>query len=140
MAFIEWQDSYSVDHPQLDQQHRTLVQMVNDLHAAMSAGQVQQALGGILDKLVGYTVQHFRTEEQLMAQAGYPYLESHRKLHADLTNKALEFQKSFQSGATAINARLASFLREWLTTHILQQDRQYAPFVGKRKTAASTRG
>ena len=38
MAFVQWKDSYSVGHPQIDQQHQRLLAMINELHDVMSAG------------------------------------------------------------------------------------------------------
>lgn len=66
MSLITWSDSYSVKNMQMDDQHRKLVDLINDLHGAMKLGQGRQKLGTILDALVDYTRTHFRSEELLM--------------------------------------------------------------------------
>ena len=54
--------------PQIDTQHKGLVRLINDLHAAMSAGQGIQKVGKILDELVHYTEEHFSYEENMLKQ------------------------------------------------------------------------
>ncbi len=128
MAFARWDDSLSVGDLVLDNQHRQLFDLVNQLHDAMSRGQARQILDKILDRLVCYTADHFRDEERRMLQAGYPGLAAHKAEHDSLSQQVSAFQASFRSGAVALSVNLMIFLKDWLNRHILQADLKYAVF------------
>ena len=59
MSLINWSDNYSVKVAKFDNQHKNLVNMINEMHEAMRSGRGKDALKPILQKLVNYTVQHF---------------------------------------------------------------------------------
>ena len=49
MSLIKWNDSFSVNVVKVDQEHKKLIAMVNDLTDAMKAGKGKDVLGKILD-------------------------------------------------------------------------------------------
>jgi hemerythrin len=82
---INWSDRYSVGISRIDEQHQRLVELINELHAAILVGDRRSALPKILDGLAGYAVSHFTTEETLMKKFGYPNYEQHKAEHDRLT-------------------------------------------------------
>lgn len=126
MALLTWKDEYSVGSQTIDKQHKVLVDCLNDLHAAMMKGQAAAVVGSLLDKLIDYTKEHFSAEEKMMAAAKYPSLAEHRAHHVELTKQVVEFSDRFKRGEAALNVRLMNFLRDWLTNHILKEDKQYS--------------
>ncbi len=129
MALLDWNDSYSVGVATIDRQHAGLFGMVNDLHAAMMKGQAKAVLGSLLDKLVKYTHEHFAYEEKMMEAAKYPNLSAHRVRHRDLTKQVEEFAARYKKGDASLNIELIRFLSDWLTKHILHEDKQYSACV-----------
>ena len=127
MALLDWNDSYSVGVPTIDRQHAGLFGMVNDLHTAMMKGQTKAVLGPLLDRLVKYTHEHFAYEEKAMETAKYPNLAAHRVRHRDLTKQVEEFAARYKKGDASLNIELIRFLSDWLTKHILHEDKQYVP-------------
>ena len=79
MALVTWNDSLSVNVAEIDQQHRKLIAMINELNDAMKIGKGKDVLGGIVNSLISYTATHFKTEEKYFAQFGYPDTEDHKK-------------------------------------------------------------
>ncbi len=63
MAFIAWTDELSVDIGEIDEQHKKLINMINDLSYAMSKGKGRDVIEAILVGLRDYTVEHFAHEE-----------------------------------------------------------------------------
>ena len=63
MAFLDWDDSLSVNVTEIDDQHKKLIGTLNDLYDAMDDGKGNDVLGKILKELTDYTVYHFQTEE-----------------------------------------------------------------------------
>ena len=129
MAFMTWNDSYSVGVKTIDHQHAGLFAMVNELHTAMMNGQAKNVVGSLLEKLVKYTVEHFAYEERMMEAAKYPSLVAHRAHHADLTRQVGDFMARYKRGDGAVNIELLQFLSDWLTKHIQREDKQYSPFL-----------
>lgn len=130
MAYLDWKDSLSVGIKQIDDEHRELVNMVNDLHSAMSTGKGKDALGGVLDRLINYTVSHFAHEEELMRKYSYPDSFKHTNEHRQLTKTAVDVQTKFKSGQTiGLSIEVMDFLRNWLTTHIQDVDTRFGAFL-----------
>lgn len=124
-----WNDSYKTGIEIVDSQHRKLVDLINELYTQMGKGQGNQALAKTLDELVKYTVTHFTAEERLLEKAGYPDLPAHRKVHEDFTNRVKQMQRDVASGKFVMSVSLATFLKEWLSGHILGTDKKYVPHL-----------
>ncbi|HET8547168.1 MAG TPA: bacteriohemerythrin [Bryobacteraceae bacterium] len=133
MPLLSWNDSYSVRAPAIDAQHKHLMKLINDLHDGMSRGAGNDALGSVLDGLIKYTRAHFADEERAMEAAGYPNLLQHRAEHKALTDKVLKFREDFAAGRVAISIHVLTFLKEWLSHHIMGSDKQYAPWLAQHQ-------
>ncbi len=128
MAAIQWTNDLATNISRFDEQHKKLVKMVNDLHDAMSSGKGKEAAGKVLLDLVNYCGYHFTAEEKLMTTHNYPGYAAHKKAHDDLTRQALDIKKGYEEGKPLITIELLSFLKNWLTSHILGTDKKYGPF------------
>lgn len=129
MAFAEWDESLETGNEMVDEQHRGLFATVNELHDAMLAHNDVAVLGGILYRLQRYTAVHFGDEEALMSQVRYPDLEHHHRLHLDLADQTGEMAGKYLSGELTLGVTLATFLRDWLTHHIGEEDRRLAEHI-----------
>lgn len=132
MAFIAWDEKYSVGVRELDNQHKQLISILGELYDAMQAQKANEVLGKLLTQLVTYTKTHFATEEKYMAQYGYPDLASQKREHEAFTKKVLDFKESFDSGRTSLSVSLASFVKDWLFSHISGSDKKYGPFLNSK--------
>ena len=129
MALISWNDTFSVGISEMDTQHKRLVDMINQLYEAMSGGKGDNVLADILNGLVTYTRTHFAAEEKLMQKYGFPGFAQHKKLHDELTQKVTELNDKVRNGKMVPSVSLGSFLKDWLTRHIQQEDMQYGRFI-----------
>lgn len=127
MPLITWSDSLSVGVRIIDEQHKVLVDTLNELHAAMMKGKAKEVTGPILGSLIAYTRDHFLHEEGMLAKAGYAGLEAHKAQHRELTRKVESYLQRFERGDITLNLHLMHFLRDWLTIHIQRADRAYVP-------------
>ncbi|MDO9042814.1 MAG: bacteriohemerythrin [Desulfocapsaceae bacterium] len=126
---MSWSASLSVNIKQIDDQHKKLIGMINELHKAMKLKKSNSAMGSILDRLADYTVTHFATEEKLFAQYGYPEEKAHVELHRKLVAQVVDIQKKFKAGNAMISMELMSFLKDWLVNHIQGTDKKYSSFL-----------
>ena len=133
MALLTWEERYSVQVRELDDQHKNLIGMVQALHEAMREGRGKQELNKIFAGLVTYTASHFASEERLMKMHGYPEYQEHQEIHAKMTNKALSLQKEFQAGKMGITLDTMKFLEDWVSKHILGTDKKYGPILNSKR-------
>ncbi|MDX9715318.1 MAG: bacteriohemerythrin [Dissulfurispiraceae bacterium] len=131
MAFITWSEELSVNVQEIDQQHKKLVHMINELHEAMKQGQGPQTLGEIINRMSSYAVTHFATEENYFGQFGYPGTTLHKKEHSAFIKKISEFKDGFENGKLALTIEVLNFLKEWLQNHIKKTDKQYSLFFNE---------
>jgi hemerythrin len=115
---------------QIDDEHKRLVGLLNELHRALKAGTGQGALGGILEGLYQYTCYHFAHEEMLFKRSNYPGYEKHLRQHRELTTKVLEIYEGFQKEASTMAPEEAlEFLKTWLAQHIMGSDREFGQYL-----------
>ena len=125
MSLLAWSSVFSVGVTEIDNQHKKLVDMANRLNDAMKAGQGKEAIGKVLNELVSYTATHFAYEERLMDQHKYPMSPEHKQEHKDLVKTVLDFKAKFEKGDAALTAEIMTFLRDWLTKHIMNSDKKF---------------
>lgn len=128
-SVFQWKDTYSVKVLALDNQHKKLFELVNELHQAMGEGHGKDVAGDILTRLIDYTVHHFAAEEKLMERHKYPALVAHRAEHKALTDKVVAFKKEFDAGTSNVTPQLMTFLQQWLRNHIQSVDQKYSDFL-----------
>jgi hemerythrin-like metal-binding protein len=132
MALLTWQDRYSVGIKQIDDQHKQLINMINELNDAMIKGQGKDALMPVLTKLANYCASHFTVEEKLFDTHGYPEADAHKDKHQKMTAKVKELIAEVQSSRITISIEVMNFLKNWLDKHIMETDKKYGPFLNSK--------
>lgn len=136
MAYMNWKPALEVGHAKIDEQHRSLVEAINTLHAAMKQGKGKDEIQKILVFLKDYTVDHFKMEENLMMAHAYPGAQVHMAIHADLVKQVGALVNDHQAGKAILTASVLDFLEEWLTKHIMTEDKELGAFLKARGVAA----
>jgi len=126
MALVKWDPTYSVKVVRLDDDHKKLFAMINDLHESMLAGHGSEKVQEVVKKLADYTKFHFAAEEAFMEKTKYPALASHRAEHQAFVKKVEQFQHEIASGQGGQSISVGVFLNDWLTKHIKSTDQQYS--------------
>jgi hemerythrin-like metal-binding protein len=114
--------------PVVDLQHQAIHDLFNELDgAADNHSEVLRAL----DLLTQHVVLHFSTEEELMQRTGFPaeLARVHVDEHRELTEGARQRVLEFRDGRLTSTGPLLEFLREWLTTHVQERDRELVEHV-----------
>jgi len=131
MALINWNESFSVNVREIDEQHKKLAVMLNELDDARKGGDEKAVLKTILVELVAYAATHFRTEEKYFAQFGYPDTQNHKREHASFIKRTAAFIEEFEVGKRELTADVMDFLGEWWGEHILGADKRYSRFFNE---------
>ncbi|RJQ65734.1 MAG: hemerythrin [Desulfobacteraceae bacterium] len=126
MPLMEWDNTFSVNVGEIDDQHRRLVGMLNRLNDAMKARQAKEVLGPIIDGLVDYAATHFATEETYFDRFGFSGALRHKTEHRRFVDRIREFQKGFSAGKMMLSIEIMEFLKTWLVDHIKGSDQRYS--------------
>ncbi|HET97260.1 MAG TPA: bacteriohemerythrin [Desulfurivibrio alkaliphilus] len=132
MALFSWKEDYSVNIREIDDQHKELVAMINELHEAMMQQRAKDILGKILNRLASYCASHFATEERLMQTHGYPDYAAHKVKHDKMTAKVLALQSDLKANKLNLTVEVSQFLRDWLDKHILGTDKKYSAHLNAK--------
>ncbi|MEO5345295.1 MAG: bacteriohemerythrin [Magnetococcus sp. YQC-9] len=127
---IRWRDGLSVGVDIFDMDHKNLIELINQLHAAMEQNQGTRRLQAILDDLINYATTHFSREERLLKEHDYPGLDGQKQQHTKFLHYIREQHVALGHGDSfALAAELLKFLKDWLLHHILQHDMGYKAFL-----------
>ncbi len=130
MPFAEWGDNHSIGIDELDNDHKRLLALLNELKEASETGDAREALGRALAGLKIYMSFHFRHEEMLFLQTKYPEFEAHRREHQAFATAVEEIHRDFRTRASeALPQQVLEFLRNWLYEHSLGADRAFADYL-----------
>lgn len=138
MPFMEWSNELSVGIGSIDRQHQALVGYLNRLHEGLAKGSANDDLKHVLAGLNAYATAHFLFEEMMFDGQKWPGSENHKKLHVNLSDKVADFTRRFNGGDPTVGPALLDFLKDWLLSHIVKQDKQgYAKYFAENKITVS---
>ncbi|MCL2872907.1 MAG: bacteriohemerythrin [Betaproteobacteria bacterium] len=122
MAHVEWSDELSVGIEAIDKQHQRIIEYVNKLYDNLHD---REMLAEVLADTVEYTETHFGFEEEMMEEAGYPYLRAHKRIHDLFIRRVAKYKERFLAGED-VGEELHDTLVRWLITHIKSEDANYS--------------
>lgn len=126
MEKLFWDEKYETGIDVIDFQHRILLERTNDLIDLVNKNEIQDNMFPILIFLEDYTHYHFDTEEQFFDSFNYKDKEKHLEEHREFINKIIEFKEQYAKGTVKIDKDLLDYLLNWLITHILNTDMDFA--------------
>ncbi|HRK39969.1 MAG TPA: bacteriohemerythrin [Burkholderiaceae bacterium] len=132
--WVVFTDAHLTGIPEVDQQHRELVRLVNEINrtlaGAQTAGQssagAAKQIKGLLGQLFEATRLHFETENRLMAAVNYPGRPEHEQAHAHLLGELVQMQARLSEDGEEL---LLQTLKDWLMHHIEHSDRALGAYV-----------
>ena len=138
MSFFQWDpDVFGLDVPQMDDEHRELMSIMNALHEANESGESRATKLYICDQLLQYTRKHFADEEAYMDQIEYHDRENHKEIHRNLLVKLdRQVDQYRDSNQEAISPDFFEFLKLWLSGHIKGVDKSYASHATSKEKSA----
>jgi len=127
---MEWKEEYSVQIPEIDREHRILLEYVTGVEEAVAGGEISAALAAI-GRLLSFTVTHFTFEETVMRIQGYGDLDAHFQGHQRFLQELRALEE--QARAEHLPPDAAAALRGWLEKHFLADDRYYAASLSAKE-------
>jgi hemerythrin-like metal-binding protein len=139
MPLLKWDnEKYDVGSTLMNNQHEQLLNYINDLNNAINMDKENETLSTILNQLFDYAKTHFEEEEALLLKFDYPQLLFQKESHAAFLNQITQFSYEFQTGSSAIHNETLAYLKTWLFSHILKEDKYYEPYFRNQESAPQT--
>lgn len=127
--FVSWDDKLSVGIQVIDDDHKKLLTLINNLQSAVYYPTGETFERQALKELVDYTKYHFQREEELMSRHGYPDFDAHKRQHEEMIARVDQFLESYERDREGTVEEMARFLKGWLINHIAGTDQKYSPYL-----------
>ena len=124
-VFIKWNPLYDTKHKIIDEQHKELVNIINDLYMSTidHKANKNEAFINAAKRCIEYANYHFKTEEKIMNIINYSDTENHKAMHREFYNEVINQVKNYQEGQPFIANKLVKYLKDWLLEHIAFRDK-----------------
>lgn len=129
VSWISWDESLSVGISTIDEHHRYLFDLVNDLIEVVANKLGARELGRVLKALGQYAMVHFMAEERMMQQYNYPRLHIQIQQHHIFLERMKEFNEELHQNPLIAQFEILVYLRNWLVAHIRDEDTQLSALV-----------
>ena len=128
MKFFYWNANLEIGIPEVDAQHKHLVDLINELAAIITDGGQLPKVSAVIDDLLNYAAVHFSDEERIMATApmSEDMKQKHRRSHQCFVARVQEIAGASDLQQTEFSEKILDFLTTWLVAHILGSDREIA--------------
>lgn len=133
MALLSWNDQYLIGQATIDEEHKMLFRLINDFHSHWSEQRDRKDIARVLSQLIQYGELHFQDEERIMAQEGYPELESHRRIHEKLIEEIFKLNEELAGKSPLLERDITKFLKQWLVDHIVHNDYEFRNFLIRKR-------
>lgn len=138
---IEWNDSFETGIREIDEQHRILVNTLNEANEKLAGDVSLDFVEQITQDLLSYALYHFETEEELMHEYGYADestedADTHLQQHRSFSGQVVKVRDNLRAGIPISREELITFLNNWLVNHILNTDKKLGAFIAAKRKAA----
>jgi len=128
---LEWSPDLEIGHRMIDNQHKQLVSLYNDLITSAKEGKSMEEQERVLNFLCEYAVKHFAAEEAVQRRIDFPDYESHKRTHDAFKVTANELYEKFKKHGPSpvLSAQIQQKVGEWLVNHIMGDDAKIGEYL-----------
>ena len=116
---------------EIDSEHSELIARAEKVMASYQNGEAESEILKLFEYLSAYVLVHFRNEEKLLGDYGYPELDAHKELHREFKQDVMSLQDDIKENGLTLNSRLklTHLTTEWIDHHIGTEDKKIANFI-----------
>jgi hemerythrin len=130
---INWKPQFSIDGGVIDEDHKTLIRLINEFNAGIASFITADKMIPNLKALTEYTQEHFKREEELLAKTDFPLLDDHKKKHQAVIQQfnglKLKALKTTEDTITDVAVEISKFLQGWLSGHVIESDLPFRSYM-----------
>ncbi|MCL2276641.1 MAG: bacteriohemerythrin [Treponema sp.] len=125
--FVSWSNKFECGIKLIDDQHKGLVDLVNEMfkHVTGNAVQERNYFNIVIQEAVSYVKVHFATEEKMMIATKFSGYQEHKKEHESFILAVIENIKDYESGKRHTLSSFTRFLKDWILSHVAMMDKKY---------------
>lgn len=129
--YLTWDSSLSVGIDSIDNQHKELLNCIEQLLISIEDGKSNDEVIKTLDFLEEYVVKHFNEEEEIQSKTNYPLLDIQHIQHENFKNDLKEFRRVFETHgvSTVLALNIQQNLVDWVKNHIMNLDKDLGDFL-----------
>lgn len=128
---LAWKDEYSVKVKEIDDQHKQLFEIINNLISILNTAPKEDKIVEIVKTIVTFKEVHFATEEKYFTQFHFEGASEHIAAHKTFGEKVAAIQLEHQGDTISFAFALVDFLEDWLIGHLMHMDQQYVECFAK---------
>jgi hemerythrin len=129
MTLIKWRDNFNLGIPDVDFEHRELVDLINALHDRLDDSGRKDEVEDFLGEIFARISAHFALEERTMVLRDYPEYWAHKGDHERLLDQLRDMMEDIQADQALDAASLSRTLDEWFSVHFRTFDARFHHFV-----------
>lgn len=129
---VQWKDEYSVGITFIDDDHKKLINLLNQFTAAYDHDMSETFEKEALEELINYTKYHFEREEEMMSENDYPDFIAHKAKHQEMIEQVSSFVELYNKKGHAALKEISEYLTVWLISHINGTDKEYSQYLNER--------
>lgn len=129
--YLTWDNSLSVGIDSIDNQHKELLNCIEQLLISIEDGKNNDEVIKTLDFLEEYVVKHFNEEEEIQRKTNYPLLDIQHIQHENFKSDLKEFRRVFETHgvSTVLALNIQQNLADWVKNHIMNLDKDLGDFL-----------
>lgn len=130
---IKWVSTFSCGIQMVDDQHKELVKLINDMfnHVSGNEQEEREYFKSIVHKMLDYVKLHFQTEEKLMLLTKFPGYREHKEAHDSFALHTISVIKNYTGNNRLTLLDITKFLKDWVLSHIAIMDMEYFVYFKK---------
>lgn len=117
MAIVEWKESYALGIPEIDAEHRELIELINEAWAMRDTAQDRAGTEAFLGEIHARIAAHFALEEQAMRETRYPEYTAHKDDHERLLDEIVILIDASHDGVELHREAFSATLENWFAGH-----------------------
>lgn len=139
---IKWKDEYSCYDPTIDEQHKKMIDMINQMNSIVELGDKYDhydELISLFEELKKYTSYHFTYEEKMFEETGYDSfnIKIQKLEHKSFVHKIAGINLyELDENQIGTAEEVLDFLSRWLDKHILGTDKRFGEYLREKAQQA----
>lgn len=137
---MEWTPDLSVGIDRIDEQHRELFRRINGLVEAVKKSECKYIIGGVMQFLHEYVLEHFGDEEGIMVEQQYPQYKEHHAQHAKFIEDLARMEEELRNEESSYTRSVFvnQMVVDWIITHISRVDKKLGEYLKPRMGGAAS--
>lgn len=129
MDLIKWRDSYGTGVLSMDNQHRKIIDLINELYKKIRKEESYSSVEDVLAEMMKYAEEHLQAEEKLLKTNDFPDNDEHMSKHQSYRQRLTALMAESKNDPDAAVKSTYAFLRQWWMGHIVEEDKKYGEYL-----------